>query len=299
MITMTGRRLRWLAAVLPALLVLGCRPVRMGPDPAGRPEVLAAFYPYYWLAQRIGGPEMAVGLITAAGAEPHDLELSPRQVAAVGRADLVIYERYFQPALDQAIDVAPPKASLDAGAVVLGNAGKGADPHLWLDPVLMRSIAQAVGEVLTRLDPVHSADHQQRTTAVVDDLTALDHDYTTGLAGCANRQIVTNHEAFGRLARRYGLTQIGVTGLNPEEEPSPRRLAELVALIRRDGVGTVYTETLATPRIADTLARETGATTATLDPLEGLLLGSTEDYLSIMRANLAALRTGLHCGTAH
>jgi zinc transport system substrate-binding protein len=260
----------------------------------GRPVALAAFYPYYWAAGRLAGPEVAIGLITAAGAEPHDLELSPRQVAAIGRADLVIYQRRFQPALDDAVHIAPPHAALDVRGV-LDEPGDAADPHVWLDPVAMERIVAAVGDALAGLAPGRAADIRARQAATITELAALDHDFAAGLRGCARTEIVTGHQAFGHLARRYGLTQVGVTGLDPEAEPSPRRMADLVALIRRDGVHTVFTETLASPRVADTLAREAGATTATLDPLEGLAPGTTGDYLSIMRRNLGALQRGLNC----
>jgi zinc transport system substrate-binding protein len=148
---------------------------------------------------------------------------------------------------------------------------------------------------MARLDPARAPQIRARQVAAVADLQALDRDYAAGLHGCASTEIVTSHQAFGHLARRYGLTQVGVTGLDPEAEPSPRRLANLVALIRRDGVHTVFTETLASPRVADTVAREAGATTATLDPLEGLAPGTRGDYLSIMRTNLTALQRGLNC----
>jgi zinc transport system substrate-binding protein len=295
MITMSSRARR-LAAAAPALLALlvGCGPTPMVADAAGRPVALAAFYPYYWVAGRLAGPDVAVGLITAAGAEPHDLELSPRQVAAVGRADLVIYQRRFQPALDDAVRIAPPHAALDVRAV-LDDPTDAGDPHVWLDPVAMQRIVAAVGDALTALDPTRAGDIRVRQAATITDLQALDRDFAAGLHGCQQTEIVTNHQAFGHLARRYGLTQVGVTGLDPEAEPSPRRMADLVALIRRDGVHTVFTETLASPRVADTLAAEAGVTTATLDPLEGVAPGTPGDYLSIMRANLTALKRGLNC----
>jgi zinc transport system substrate-binding protein len=295
MITVFFRPWRGTAAALALTAALaGCGPVQMVADAHGRPVVLGAFYPYYWAAGRLAGGDLAVGLITAAGAEPHDLELSPRQVAAIGRADLVVYERRFQPALDDAVRIAPPREALDVRAV-LSDSTDAVDPHVWLDPVAMQRIVAAVGDALARLDPARAAAIRARQADTVADLQALDRDYAEGLRGCASTRIVTNHEAFGHLARRYGLTQIGVTGLDPEAEPSPRRLADLVSLIRRNNVRTVFTETLASPRVADTLAREAGVATATLDPLEGLAPGTPGDYLSIMRRNLSALQRGLNC----
>jgi zinc transport system substrate-binding protein len=166
---------------------------------------------------------------------------------------------------------------------------------VWLDPVAMQRIVAAIGNALARLDPARAGDIRSRQAHTLADLQALDRDYADGLRGCRSTEIVTNHEAFGHLARRYGLTQVGVTGLDPEVEPSPRRMADLVSLIRRAHVRTVFTETLASPRVADTLAREAGVSTTTLDPLEGLAPGTSGDYLSIMRRNLSALQHGLNC----
>jgi zinc transport system substrate-binding protein len=293
-------------------------------DP-GRPTVLAAFYPYYFAAQRVGGPDVTVELITEPGVEPHDLELSPRQVAAIGRADLVIYQKAFQPAVDDAVRLDHPRAVLDvnealdraaaaeplahdtlsSGRAAVDEAAQAAaaaptgdlaaDPHVWLDPRAMERIAAGVAEALARTDPSHAEGYRARAADLTADLKGLDRDFAAGLASCPRHEIVTNHAAFGHLAARYGLTQIAVSGLTPELEPSPRRLAALVGVIRDRGVGTVFTETLASTRVADTLAREGGARMRTLDPLEGLQRDATGDYLSVMRDNLTALRDGLGC----
>ena len=312
---------RTAGGVLAAVLALaGCGATAAASD--GRPRVLAAFYPYYFAAQRVGGGDVTVGLLTPPGLEPHDLELSPRQVAAIGRADLVVYQRGFQPSVDDAVRLERPAHELDVNAV-LGRAPGGAevrdtvssgraeaeeaegpaappadllaDPHVWLDPRAMAGVARSVADALAEADPGHAAAYRDRAGALAAALAALDTDLAAGLAGCPRRDLVTNHAAFGHLAARYGLTQTAVNGLTPDAEPSPRRLAALVTLVRERGVATVFTETLASPRVAETLARDAGVRTATLDPLEGLAAGATGDYLSVMRANLAALRDGLGC----
>jgi zinc transport system substrate-binding protein len=125
----------------------------------------------------------------------------------------------------------------------------------------------------------------------------LDAAYATGLAHCASTDLVTSHAAFGYLAERYGLTQRGITGLRPEDEPSPGALAEIADFVRAHHVRTVYSETLVSPAVAKTLARETGVRTAVLDPIEGLDGASGgADYLAVMRTNLATLREGQVCG---
>jgi zinc transport system substrate-binding protein len=129
-------------------------------------------------------------------------------------------------------------------------------------------------------------------------LHGLDHEYRQGLAHCKRHEIVTSHEAFAYLGQRYGLRQIAITGLSPEAEPSPKDLQNVVDLVRKTRATTIFFETLVSPRIAETVARETGAKTAVLNPIEGLKpseVDGGENYFSVMRSNLAALRDALGC----
>ena len=268
----------------------------------GRPRLTAAFYPLAWLATQVAGPGFYVQNLTRPGAEPHDLELTPRQVIDVGESKLTFYIKGVQPAVDKAVRQHAAKHALDAESVVTtlpapaDEANDGAaDPHLWLDPSRFATVATALGERLARIDPEGAAGYRSRAAQAVTRLTALDTEFRTGLRGCARKEIVTGHAAFGYLAQRYGLTQVGVAGLDPEAEPSPQRIAELTGLIRRTGATTVFTETLASPKTAETLAREAGVRTEVLDPVEGVRPGSHDDYFSIMRRDLATLRTALGC----
>ncbi|GAA1963981.1 metal ABC transporter substrate-binding protein [Catenulispora subtropica] len=269
----------------------------------GKLDVVAGFYPFAFLAERIGGAHVAVKNLTKPGAEPHDLELTPSQVAAVGQADLAIYEKGLQPLVDSAIGQEKPKATLDAATVVHlenhGDLGEGgshdADPHIWLDPVDFAKVADAVSAKLQRADPAHAADYQANQAALDSQLTALDADYKAGLAQCQRKDVVTSHAAFGYLAERYGLTQVPISGLSPDDEPSASHLAKIQDLIKTKGVTTVFFETLASPKTAQTLAADTGTKAAVLDPIEGVHDPSRQDYVSVMRDNLAALRTALGC----
>jgi zinc transport system substrate-binding protein len=150
-------------------------------------------------------------------------------------------------------------------------------------------IVERIGEAL---------DAEQAASRLVARLQELDADYHEGLATCERHEIVTSHEAFAYLAQRYGLEQIPITGLSPEAEPQPADLARVVDLVDERGVTTIYYETLVSPRIAETVARETGAETAMLDPIEGLTpaqIANGEGYFTRMRANLRALEEGLGC----
>ena len=156
--------------------------------------------------------------------------------------------------------------------------------------------ATEIAARLTEIDPERAAEFAANLTALTDDLDALDAEYTDALAACTNRDVVTSHNAFGYLAQRYDLTQVGISGLSPENEPSPADLAAVTEFVRDNGVTTIYFETLVSPALAETLAAETGASTAVLDPIEGLSDASKgSDYLDIMRSNLANLVQGQGC----
>jgi zinc transport system substrate-binding protein len=272
-------RLVVLAVVLVA--AAGC-----GGDERERPTVVAGFYPLAWAAAQVAEDaevEFEIVNLTRAGAEPHDLELSPDDVELVRDAEVVVYVGGFQPALEDALEERTG-ASLD---VLLTK--KERDPHVWLDPVRFARIVSDVADAL-------GAASTAGTTFL--DLNALDDEFRSGLERCDRREIVTTHAAFGHLAERYGLAQLALAGSSPEAEPSPRELERLVERVRATGATTVFAEPLVSDRVAQTVAREVGADVAVLDPVEGLSedrLEAGEDYLSVMRDNLAALREALGC----
>jgi zinc transport system substrate-binding protein len=254
-------------------------------DPGGRASVVAGFYPLAYAAEQIGGEAVEVTNLTPPGAEPHDAELSVRDVERVRSADVILYlGSGFQPSLQKAADGAGG-TRLD----LLREIESRNDPHVWLDPVKYEAMARRIGEVLAR--PAEAGGFGRR-------LRELDAELEAGLASCSRRTIVTSHAAFGHLAERYGLEQIPIAGLSPEAEPSPQALVRVVEEIRRHGATTVFSESLLSPRLAETVAREAGAETAVLNPIEGLTedeLAQGEDYFSLMRANLATLRKALAC----
>ena len=271
----------------------------------GRPQVVAAFYPLFEAAQRVGGDRVQVRNLTPAGSEPHDLELNSRQVDQIEDAAVVVFlGRGFQPALEKAAERAKgTKVDVLSALSDLRPAGAGddkldVDPHVWLDPTLLKAIVAEVAGALSTADPANRAAYEANARAYSDELDELDAAFTAGLADCDRRVLVTAHSAFGYLAARYNLTQDAIAGLEPESEPSPQRLADLTRKVRADGTTTVFYETLASPKVAEALAREAGVRTAVLDPIEGL---SDEDakagrtYISVMRDNLAAIRSALGC----
>jgi zinc transport system substrate-binding protein len=276
-----------LTLVTPAALASSaCGSSATGPAD-GTTTVTAGFYPLAFAAEQIGGDRVTVTNLTPTGAEPHDLEVTPADVAAVRDADLVLLlGSGFQPQLEDAAgDGEEVLHLLDTPGVSLLPD----DPHVWLDPARYATI---VRRVATAFDNPAAAD------PLLDRLEQLDDEYRRGLAQCERRELVVSHEAFGYLADRYGLEQVGVTGLSPEAEVDPGRLEEVIDRVRETGATTVFVEPLVSPRIAETVARETGATTAVLDPIEGLTEEQADegaDYLTLMQRNLEALRAGLGC----
>lgn len=267
------------AVTLLALLVLaGCG----ASDKNDSDTVVAAFYPLAWAAEQIVAEGTEVVNLTPPGAEPHDVELSPRDGETIREARVVLYAGGgFQPAVE---DVVSERSGISLD--VLQNGG---DPHVWLDPVRFAQVVIDIGGVVER---------PKRAAELADELAQLHASYRRGLGRCERRTLVTSHAAFSQLADRYGLTQLSLTGISPEAEPGPRVLEQLIDDVRASGATTVFAEPLVSDRVAQTVAREAGADVAVLDPLEGLSddrLAAGEDYLSVMRTNLVVLREALGC----
>jgi zinc transport system substrate-binding protein len=172
----------------------------------------------------------------------------------------------------------------------------GLDPHVWLDPANLATIGTAVAERLSAVDPDRAADYTANAQALERELTTLGRDFSAGLASCERTEFITSHAAFGYLAERYRLTQISIGGLSPDAEPSPARIAEVQTEAKEHGITTIFYETLVSPDVATSIAGDLGLKTDVLDPVEGITAESRgTDYLSVMRSNLAALRTANGC----
>jgi len=292
----------FIAIALAAGALTGCNAA----EGSGKPEVVASFYPLQYVAERVVGDHAEVANLTAPGVEPHDVELSPRQTADVSSASVVFHEKGLQPAVDQVISNDRPDHVVDAADVVdlheaaheeeEGHDHEGSDPHFWLDPTLLGKAAAAFTDTMADADPDHATDFRTNNARLQADLEKLDGEFRTGLKECTTRTIVVSHDAFSYLGERYDLDVHAIAGLSPDAEPSARRLGELADLIREDDITTVFTERLASPKLADTLASDLGIETAVLDPIEGLGdKGGDGDYLSLMRENLAALQKAGGC----
>ena len=283
---------------------------------SGALTVSTSFYPIQYLAQAIGGEHVAVTSVTPTNVEPHDFELSPKDVTALSASSLVLYVSGFQPSLDDALAQVSGPAVVDlAGSVDLvhhdgveeeheegateaahdhdHDPAAALDPHFWLDPVRMQAAAKAVEAALAQADPAHADDYAANLDTLNATLTDLNTSYSTGLGHCERTTFVTSHAAFGYLADRYSLTQASISGVDPESEPSPAELAEVKKVVESTGTTTIFTEELVSPETAQAVAAETGAQTRVLSPIESA--PESGDYAGVMRTNLEELRTALSC----
>jgi zinc transport system substrate-binding protein len=300
----------WLGATIAAALVLGA--CDQGPSPTAPLTVAATVYPLFEFTRRVAGSNAEVVALVPAGVEPHDWEPSAGDVSRIRKARLLVYNgvgldpwveklgdgggRDGRPVLVRATEglALLPAAAGEAGA----RGGTASDPHVWLDPVLAQAMVETIRAALARVDTAHAAAYADNARAFTGELAALDRDFAAGLAACARRDIVTSHAAWTYLAARYRLTALAVMGVAPESEPSPARLASIARVAREKKVKYIFVETLASPRLAETLAREIGAETLVLNPIEGLTpeeAAAGKGYLSVMEGNLRTLRRGLDC----
>lgn len=276
-------------------------------------DVVASFYPMAFLAEQIGGKYVNVTSLTQPGQEPHDLEISAKQTAALQESDAVLYLKGLQPSVDEAVEQSGPETKIDAatltdmehhGNEVGGHAEEhddheneeleGKDPHIWLDPVKYAEVAKGVGAAFEKADPDHADTYKTNTEALVEKLGALDDQFAGGLKNTRTKVFITTHAAFGYLAERYGLTEEAISGLDPESEPSAARVKELEKMAKADGVTTVFYETLVSDKTAKTIAADADLKTDVLDPIEGITEKSRgKDYFAVQEANLKALQTAL------
>ncbi len=267
----------------------------------------AAFYPLLFVAESVGGDNVAVSSLTAPGVEPHDLELSPAVVREMQGVDVVLYLSGFQPAVDDAITTTSAQA-IDAHHIAEGHeSGHGddhhaddddhnhasGDPHFWLDPTLLAQYALDVAMEFGELDPGNAATYTENAKALETELIALDDAYAQRLAQCERRDIFVSHEAFGYITERYDLTQHGLSGLDPDAEPSPARVREIRDEVNATGATTVFSESLVDAAAIEALAADAGVDTAVLDPIEGV--SGDDDYIEVMNRNLEELSVGLGC----
>ncbi len=309
MILMNFRR-ALLPVLLTCLLATGCAaaPPTAGGSTSVKATIIVSAYPLEFLANQIAGDSATVTDLVAPGAEPHDLELTAAQLAAMSTADAIIYLSGFQAAVDEAIKTVTPKLAIDANAGLTllpaldtgeedEKPGPGAhDPHVWQSPANMVTMAQTISAALSTARPDLASTFAANTATLVDSLNTLDKAYSTGLASCARTQFITSHAAFAYLAERYHLTQIPIAGIDPTVEPTASRIAEVQKLAAQYHVTTIFFETLVSNAVAKSIAGDLGLKSAVLDPIEGITTNSAgTNYLEVMESNLKALQEANGC----
>ncbi|MCQ6559915.1 metal ABC transporter substrate-binding protein [Paenibacillus mendelii] len=319
-----------LISTVTALLLAGCGANNEGinnissePENSGKKlKVVTSIYPIYEFSKQVAGEHADVIGLIPAGVEPHDWEPSAKDMANIKEADLFIYNGIVEGWAEQALESAPNDKRIvveaidgiqlmeseDHGHEEEGHEEEGheeegheeggsLDPHIWLSPVLAQQEVLAIQKAFEKADPAHKDEYKANANAYISKLKELDDAFKSELQGVKRTEFVTQHAAFGYLAKEYGLTQVPIAGLSPEQEPSPEQMAEVIAFAKEHDIKTILFETLVDPKIAQTIANEIGAKTDVLNPIEGLTDEDKKanlDYIGIMTKNLEALKNALN-----
>lgn len=273
---------------------------------SGKLKVIASFYPMYFFAQQIGGNKADVSSITPASAEPHDYEPTAQDIARINDGNMLVLNGGKLEAWGDKI-----KEQVKGTNVLVVTAGDGLanktlnengqtiqDPHVWLNPILAKKEVTIIEKGYEKIDPKNADYFRTNAKKLEDELDKLDLEFKAGLASCQKKDFVTSHAAFGYLAVQYGINQVAISGVSPDEEPSSQKLAEISDLVKKENIKIIFFESLVSPKLSQTIAQETGATTMVLDPIEGLTkedLQAGKNYSTVMRSNLLALQTALQC----
>lgn len=273
-------------------------------------KIVTTFYPMYDFTKNVIGSNGKVEMLIPAGTEPHDFEPAPKDIAKIENADVFVYN-------SDSMETWVPKVlkTLDNKNIKVVDASKGIslmegtdeeedkhagkeqeqplDPHVWLDPVLAQKEVENIKQAVIEVDSPHKQDYEKNAEQFITKLKDLDNEFKTTFGNAKHKEFVTQHAAFGYLAKEYGLTQIPIAGLSPDQEPSPAKLADLQKYVKDNNIKIIYFEEIASPKVAKALADETGAKTAVLSPIEGITKDEQAkgiDYISYMKKNLDALK---------
>jgi zinc transport system substrate-binding protein len=259
-------------------------------------NVVASYYPLFDFAKQVGGNKVSIKNMTPAGAEPHDYEPSPKALVEAQESAVFIYNGgKMEPWADKFLADYNKQAVKASSGIQLR---EGKDPHFWLDPVLAEKIVNNIRDGFVKADPANKTYYEANAASYNKKLAMLNDQIKDGLTSCKQRSVISSHEAFGYFAKRYDIDVISIAGISPEEEPSAARLAEISDIVKEKGIGYIFFESLVSPRLADTIAQETGAKTLVFDPIEGLSDADQKqgkDYISVQKENLQNLRTALSC----
>lgn len=277
-------------------------------------QIVTSFYPMYDFTQNVAGDNAEVSVLMKAGTEPHDYEPSAKDIAKIADSDVFVYnskemETWVSSVLtnidtkktvvvdaSQGIDLLEGNHSDDETDAEHEGHSHAHDPHIWLDPVLAQKQVDTIKEGIIKADTKNKETYEKNALAYKEKLAALNEKFEMGLKNAENRTFVTQHAAFAYLANRYDLEQVAIAGLSPDQEPSPAKLAELNDFIKENNIKIIYFAETASPKIAKTVANETGAKLEVLSPIEGITQEEQEkgvDYIKVMEKNLEALEKAI------
>ncbi len=270
-----------------------------------RIKVSASFYPLYFFSSEIGGEKAQTRNITPAGAEPHDYDPSTQDIAQIEDGNMLVLNGGVEAWGDKIKD------NLKGTKVKIVIAGEGLlnkeleeegekmqDPHIWLNPQLAKKEAEKITQGYIALDPANTTYYKANESKLFAKLDELDSKYRQGLSSCLTKDIITSHAAFAYLAEQYGLRQVPISGISPDEEPSAQQLAEVAKFAKQNNVKYIFFESLVSPKLSETIAYEVGAKTMVLDPIEGISddeLKQGKNYFTVMEDNLKNLQIALQC----
>jgi len=292
-------------AILVYGIITGSRKISNGSEHNLRLSIVTSFYPLYFFTTQIAGEYATVYNITPAGAEPHDYEPTIGDIALLEKSDLIILnggnlepwaENIKKNIKDSTKIIITGDNLMDITKEEDGQIHQ--DPHVWLNPQLAQKQVENISLVLQQIDTKHKESYQRNASILIQKLDTLDQEFHDNLRNCTKRTIVTSHDAYGYIVRAYNLQQQSISGISPDEEPSPKKLSEITDFVKSNNVKYIFFETLLSPKYAKTIAQEAGAQTLVFNPLEGLTTeeqNQGEDYFSIQRENLANLKTALEC----
>ena len=289
-------------ATILILALTGCSSVKDPRPTNGKPEpmnVTVSFYPLAFISQKVGGKLVKVTQITPGGVEPHDYEPTPQDLAVISDSKIFIMSGYGIDAWADNVfanlnDTIAVKAT---SKIEMANTPN-PDPHVWLNPINFSSEVEVIRDAFIQADPMNAAKYKLNAAGLMNDLKALDREFREGLKECKLKQIITSHDAFHYMSAQYGFESFPIAGISPEEEPSPKSLANLSDLAKKNNIKYIFFETLVSPKLADTISEEVGAKSLVLNPIEGLTKEDSKmgkDYLVLMQENLKNLRTAMQC----
>ena len=296
----TVRLLSLMAVIVAGCTACGQNAIKNTANDSGKVKVMTSFYTMYDFAQKIGGEKVEITNMVPSGTEPHDWEPSAIDIRNMEDADVFIYNgagmEHWAEDILKSLDNSELITVEASEGVELIREGKENDPHVWLDPENAKIEMEHIKDAFIEADKDNAEYYNKNYETYSRQLDGLNQEFEETLSQVTNKDIIVAHKAFGYLCKAYGLNQIAIEGLMPDSEPDPARMEEIIQLAKKKEINTIFFEELVSPKVAETIAAETGAQTRVLNPLEGLSdeeLKNGADYFSVMEDNLKQLKAAL------